>query len=109
MRQEGERIYAVISGDTQERLLYDYGMKPGDVLYRAARNQVQFLLPPDAVPQSEEEWTEADFFCRPGIDNMELQSIDTVQLNCSLLRRFVFKSEWALKSPQRRINAFPYP
>ena len=109
LRHEGEQILMVIPGETKERLLYDYGLKPGDVLYRAERNQVQFLLPPDAVPQSEEEWAEADFFCRPGIDNMELQSIDTIQLNGSLLRRFVFKSEWALKSPQRRINAFPYP
>ncbi len=106
LRQEGERIYVVTDNDTKERLLYDFGIKPGDILYRAERNgdSFEFLVAPDEWPESG-----VDFFCRKKIDYMKLQSIDTIHVDGTPLRRFVFKSDWMLKAPPRRVNSFDYP
>ena len=109
LRQDGERIYVYKNSDTRERLLYDFGVKPGDVLYRVLGSGdldgLEFLVTDDNPGSAEE----ADYYYRPSIDKMTVKCVDTIRVNGIPLRRILFKSDWKLKSSRRLVNTTTYP
>ena len=106
MREDGDKVYGIYHGHDTERLLYDFGIGVGK-MYCAGSD-------------SNDETDFCFCFVSDYFDNTMyyihitpvLQQIDTIEVCGHSLRRYIFTSDWGLRSPARkapkRSRGYPY-
>lgn len=101
IRDVGKKVYAIAKGNTKPRLLYDFGMKVGDMVKCGVEgNAFACLLDVDEKPDS--------LFGFYYVSYLRVERIDTIIVKGLQHRRFVLTFLDHYKEPLRNENEFEH-
>lgn len=83
IREVGQKVYAIAKGSSKPRLLYDFGLKKGDLVRCGIEGNVFGCL----LDNDEQPDTLLGF---PFVSYLGVERIDTIEAHGQLYRRFVF-------------------